>query len=61
MFSDNVTKDLAKTAYQIMSKDIQEEEMTNNIMNEINDLDEASKVQLGESLIEAHRNSLTED
>ena len=113
MFSDNVTKDLAKTAYQIMSKDTQEEElateeltestdveqvqelaqlldslliegiaeyiglfeeeinrelneneiseMTTNIMNEINDLDEASKVQLGESLIEAHKNSLTED
>ena len=86
MFSDNTTRDLAKTALKIMTKDIQEEEtptqelaestqidevqqlaedqiseMTTNIMEEINALGDEDKVQLGESLIEAHRNSLTED
>ena len=113
MFSDNTTRDLAKTAFKIMTKDIQEEEtptqelaestqidevqqlaelldalliegiaqyigsleeqlsvnfdaeqineMTTNIMEEINALDDEDKVQLGESLIEAHKNSLTED
>lgn len=112
MFSDKKTKDLAKTAYQIMTKDVQEEEavvqeiaestevdlaqlaqlidsllvegiaeyiglfeqengielteeevvdMTNEIMEHINNLSEEDQAILGESLIEAHGNSLTED
>jgi hypothetical protein len=113
MFSDNVTKDLAKTAYQIMSKDIQEEEavkeeltestqldemqqlaqlidylliegiaeyigvfeqeinrelneeeivgITNDVMQEIYYLNDEDKAILGEALIVAHKNSLTED
>tara|TARA_R100001509_G_scaffold93877_2_gene54293 strand:- start:13257 stop:13604 length:348 start_codon:yes stop_codon:yes gene_type:complete len=115
MFSDNKTKDLAKTALKIMTRDIQEEEetvsqelsestqtdeavqelavlidslliegiaeyigsveeslnvefddkqineMSTKIMEEINNLDDEAKVHLGESLLNAHNNSLTED
>lgn len=114
MFSDKATKDLAKTAFQIMTKHAEEREMTpqeelsestqidevnnlaelidslliegiaqyiglfeeevkrelneeeitemtNNIMEEIEQMSDEQKIQLGESLIEAHRNSLTED
>jgi len=114
MFSDKATKDLAKTALQIMTRDTREEEvtpseeltestqidqvnelaqlldslliegiaeyiglfeqeinrelneeeithMTNNIMEEIDQMPEEEKIQLGESLIDAYTNSLTED